>query len=134
MRSTICSGWAAPRRCVRIIAKPIYRFCFTPIHGAHWLPPCLIIVGDQDPLIDDARALQARLEAVGVRHEMVIAAGMPHGFVQMEFFGDARRSIERIRTFLARELASSNRSEARRLWLRLQGVLRSKARAVRRRL
>ena len=98
------------------------------------MPPCLIIVGGQDPLIDDARALQARLEAVGVRHEMVIAAGMPHGFVQMEFFGDARRSIERIRTFLARELASSNRSEARRLWLRLQGVLRSKARAVRRRL
>ena len=106
----------------------------SPIHGAHWLPPCLIIVGGQDPLIDDARALQARLEAVGVRHEMVIAAGMPHGFVQMEFFGDARRSLERIQTFLARELASSKRSEARRLWLRLQGVLRSKVRAVRRRL
>jgi len=106
----------------------------SPIHGADWLPPSLILVGGQDPLIDDARALQARLEAGGVRHELVVAAGMPHGFVQMEFFGDARRSIERIQAFLARELASSKRSEARRLWLRLRATLRAAGAAMRRRL
>ncbi len=106
----------------------------SPIHGARWLPPSLIIVGGQDALIDDARALEARLLAAAVRHEMVVAPGMPHGFLQMEFFGDARRSIERIQTFLARELAVSKRSELRRWWLRIVTVFRSAARAVGQRL
>jgi acetyl esterase len=106
----------------------------SPIHGAGWLPPSLIIVGGQDPLIDDARALQVRLEAAGIRHEMVVAPGMPHGFVQMEFFGDARRSIERIHAFLARELAVSKRSGARRVWARLKTTVRDAVRAARRAL
>ncbi len=96
----------------------------SPIHGAHWLPPSLIIVGGQDPLIDDSRALQQRLEAAGVRHELVVASGMPHGFVQMEFFGDARRCIERIQSFLATELARSKRTDARRHGLRIVHAIR----------
>ncbi len=106
----------------------------SPIHGARWLPPSLIIVGGQDPLINDARALEVRLLEAGVRHEMVVAPGMPHGFLQMEFFGDARRSVERIQAFLARELAVSNRSGARRLWLHWVTAFRRATRAVGRRL
>ena len=97
----------------------------SPIHGAQSLPPTLIVVGGQDPLIDDSRALQQRLDAAGVRHELIVASGMPHGFMQMEFFGDARRCIERIQRFLAVELARSRRTEARRVGLKM-------ARAVRR--
>jgi acetyl esterase len=96
----------------------------SPLHGAHRLPPSLIIVGGQDPLIDDALALAERLTAAGVRHEYVVAPGMPHGFVQMEFFGDARRSIERIQAFLARELAPTRRSEWRRRILEFGTMLR----------
>jgi acetyl esterase/lipase len=97
----------------------------SPIHGARWLPPSMIVAGGQDPLIDDARALQVSLTAAGVRHEMVVVPGMPHGFVQMEFLGDARRTIERMQAFLARELALSSRSEIRRRWLRLGAMLRA---------
>ena len=91
----------------------------SPIHGARWLPPTLLIVGGQDPLLDDSRALQQRLEANGMRHELLIASGMPHGFMQMEFFGDARRCIERTQRFLATELARSRRSDLRGFGLRI---------------
>ena len=63
--------------------------------------------------------------AAGIRHELLVASGMPHGFVQMEFFGDARRSIERTQRFLATELARSRRTDLRGVGLRI-------ARAVRR--
>ena len=96
----------------------------SPIHGAQWLPPTLIIVGGQDPLIDDSRALQHRLDAAGVRHELIIASGMPHGFMQMEFFGDARRCMERIQRFLAAELARSRRTDARSFGLRMFRAMR----------
>jgi acetyl esterase len=97
----------------------------SPIHGARWLPPTLLIVGGQDPLLGDSRALQQRLEAAGIRHELLIASGMPHGFMQMEFFGDARRCIERTQRYLATELARSHRTDLRGVGLRI-------ARAVRR--
>ena len=96
----------------------------SPLHGAHLLPPSLIIVGGQDPLVDDAVALADRLVAAGVRHEYVLAPGMPHGFVQMEFFGDARRSVERVQAFLARELAPTRRTAWRRRILEIGAVLR----------
>jgi acetyl esterase len=96
----------------------------SPLHGARWLPPTLIIVGGQDPLIDDSRALQQRLEQAGVRHELIVAAGMPHGFMQMEFFGDARRCMERIQRFLGTELARSKRSDARGFAMRIGRAVR----------
>jgi acetyl esterase len=102
----------------------------SPVHGARYLPPSLIIVGGQDPLIDDAIALTQRLDAAGVRHEYVVAPGMPHGFVQMEFFGDARRSIERVQAFLERELAPSRRTELRRRMLRMRAWLRRLRRRI----
>ena len=40
------------------------------------------------------------LEKAGVTHEFFIEAGMPHGFAQMEFFPQARESIDRMIGFL----------------------------------
>ncbi len=96
----------------------------SPIHGAQWLPPTLLIVGGQDPLLDDSRALQQRLESSGIRHELLIASGMPHGFMQMEFFGDARRCVERTQRFLAIELARSRRTDLRGVGLRIARAVR----------
>ncbi len=126
---TLQQAYLGPRVTRELLKDPRV----SPIHGAQALPPSLIMVGGQDPLIDDARALRVRLEAAHVRREMVVAPGMPHGFVQMEFFGDARRSIERIQIFLARELAVSKSSGVRRVWLQLLNTLRGQARIVRRR-
>ncbi len=126
---TLQQAYLGPRVTRELLKDPRV----SPIHGAQALPPSLIVVGGQDPLIDDARALRVRLEAAHVRCEMVVAPGMPHGFVQMEFFGDARRSIERIQIFLARELAVPKSSGVRRVWLQLMNTLRGQARIVRRR-
>jgi acetyl esterase len=95
----------------------------SPIHGAAQLPPSLVIVGSQDPLLSDSQALSERLTAAGVRHELVVAPGMPHGYVQMEFFGNARRSIDTIAGFLERELAPHRRHRLRRLGLRLRALV-----------
>jgi acetyl esterase len=103
----------------------------SPIHGAEWLPPTLILVGRQDPLYADSKSLHERLDAAGVRNEFVVAPRMPHGYIQMEFFADARRSIERIETFLAHELSISNRTRALRFWLRLIAAVGDSAAVVR---
>jgi acetyl esterase/lipase len=95
----------------------------SPIHGAAQLPPSLVIVGSQDPLLADSKALAVRLTAAGVRHELVVASGMPHGYVQMEFFGNARRSIDTIASFLERELAPRHRHRVRRFALRLRAAV-----------
>jgi acetyl esterase len=94
----------------------------SPIHGAVHLPPSLVIVGSQDPLLADSEDLSARLTAQGVRHELVVASGMPHGYLQMEFFGSARRSIDSIVGFLERELAPSHRHRLRRFVMRLKAL------------
>jgi acetyl esterase/lipase len=96
----------------------------SPLHGARWLPPTLIICGGRDPLLEDSRALQQQLEQAGVRHELVVASGMPHGFMQMEFFAESRRCMGLTQRFLATELARSKRSDARRFAMRISRGLR----------
>jgi acetyl esterase len=73
----------------------------SPIHAAEKLPPAHVLCGTMDPLIDDARAVAARLAAAGIDHEVAIYEDMPHGFVQMEeLFPDARLAIDRMVNFL----------------------------------
>ncbi len=77
----------------------------SPIHAAEKLPPAHVLCGTMDPLIEDARALVARLKAAGTDHEFCIYEDMPHGFVQMEeVFPDARRAIDRMVDFLRTRL------------------------------
>jgi acetyl esterase len=73
----------------------------SPIHAAHRLPPSHIVCGSADPLARQAEALAEALEKAGVPHEHVVVEGMPHGFAQMEFFPQARQSIDRMVAFLA---------------------------------
>jgi len=77
----------------------------SPIHAAHQLPPSHIVCGSADPLADQAKTLAEALEKAGIVHEYVLVDGMPHGFAQMEFFPQARQSIDRMVAFLAKHLS-----------------------------
>jgi acetyl esterase len=72
----------------------------SPLHAAAKLPPSHIVCGTADPLIAQARALREALVRARVTHEYVEDAGMPHGYVQMEFLPAARPAIERMSKFL----------------------------------
>jgi acetyl esterase len=76
----------------------------SPLRSAERLPPTFVVVGGADPLVEQARALTGILEKAGVPHEHLLVDGMPHGFVQMEFFPQARESIDRMVAFLRRHL------------------------------
>jgi len=78
----------------------------SPLHAAEKLPPSHVMVGSDDALVDQARALAEALEGAGVEHEHVVYEGMPHGFTQMEFFPQARTSIDRMVEFLGKHLAA----------------------------
>ena len=51
-----------------------------------------------------ASPIAAALERAGVAHEHVVVDGMPHGFAQMEFFPQARQTIDRMVEFLRKHL------------------------------
>ncbi|MEQ8858929.1 MAG: alpha/beta hydrolase [Pseudomonadales bacterium] len=72
----------------------------SPIHDAAALPPSFIVVGRQDPLLQQSQRLRDVLAAAGTDHRYVEAAGMPHGFMQMEFLGGVRRLIRDMAAFL----------------------------------
>jgi acetyl esterase len=76
----------------------------SPIHAANRLPPCHVVCGSADPLVLQAESLVRKLEAAGVVHEHVVVEGMPHGFAQMEFFPQARESIDRMIDFLRKHV------------------------------
>ena len=82
----------------------------SPIHGAHLLPPSFVIVGRQDPLLEQSRRLRGIFEQTGTRHAYVEAAAMPHGFMQMEFLGGVRQLVTDIGGFLHDETAPQTRS------------------------
>lgn len=77
----------------------------SPIHAAHLLPPSFVIVGRQDPLLEQSRRLRGIFEQTGTPHAYLEAAGMPHGFMQMEFLGGVRQLVADIAGFLQRETA-----------------------------
>lgn len=76
----------------------------SPVHRAEKLPPCHVVVGTADPLISQTEDLVARLRAAGVEHEHVVVENMPHGYMQMEFFPQAREGIDRMVGFLRKHV------------------------------
>ena len=76
----------------------------SPLHAAEHLPPSFVVVGGADPLLGQAQRLAEALERAGVAHEHVLVDGMPHGFAQMEFFPQARQTIDRMVEFLRKHL------------------------------
>lgn len=76
----------------------------SPLHAAHRLPPCHVMVGSADPLVAQAEALVAALRAAGVEHEYFLDDDMPHGYAQMEMLPAARPAIDRMIAFLGKHL------------------------------
>jgi acetyl esterase len=76
----------------------------SPIHAAAKLPPAYVLCGTADNLLEQAHAITEQLAAAGIPHEKEIVADMPHGFVQIELFPQARASIDRMAEFLRRHL------------------------------
>ena len=67
-----------------------------PLLGSlHGLPPVFLSIGTHDPLFDQQAALHAALQAAGVPVDMVVADGLPHGFIrQGRFVRKARDVVE----------------------------------------
>jgi acetyl esterase len=60
-------------------------------------PSALIIIGEYDPLHDEAVAYGARLEESGVKVKTSIYKQMPHGFFQMAgYIDDGKRAIAEV--------------------------------------
>jgi acetyl esterase len=78
----------------------------TPLSGdVSGLPPVRQIIGSLDPLIDDARALKARLDSAGVANDLKIYPGVNHGFVRFNrMIGQAQRALDDAAAALRREL------------------------------
>jgi acetyl esterase len=76
----------------------------SPLHGAAKLPPVHVLCGTGDPLLAQAQALVEKLREAGVEHEHVEIPDMPHGFAQMEFFPQARQTIDEMAAFLRKHL------------------------------
>lgn len=76
----------------------------SPIHAAAKLPPSFLVVGTADGLHPQQEVLAAALARHGVAHENAVYPGMPHGFLQMEFFPPAREAIGRAIAFLDRHV------------------------------
>jgi acetyl esterase/lipase len=79
----------------------------SPIEQAHGAaPPALILHGTHDLLVPHTQALaySARLESLGVPHELHVVEGGVHGFDRVAPGDDARRLIDRTRTFLQERL------------------------------
>jgi acetyl esterase/lipase len=85
----------------------------SPIEQAHAAaPPTLILQGTRDLLVPHAQALAyaERLEALGAEHELHIVEGAVHGFDRVAPGEDARRLIERTRSFLSEQLGAEGRA------------------------
>ncbi len=86
----------------------------SPIEQVHpQAPPTLILQGTRDLLVPQAQALAyaARAEEHGAAHELHIVEDGVHGFDRVAPGEDARRLIERTRTFLLDHLEAERHSQ-----------------------
>jgi monoterpene epsilon-lactone hydrolase len=79
----------------------------SPLYGElSGLPPIRVHVGDDELLLDDSRRYVERAVAAGVRAELDVWMGMPHGFVTgIREFDAARRALNAIGAFLSGRLS-----------------------------
>ncbi|MGD9989708.1 alpha/beta hydrolase [Pseudonocardia sp.] len=54
-----------------------------PERQVQGFPPTLLSVGELDPLRPESESMAARLAVAGVPHELHVAAGVPHAFLQL---------------------------------------------------
>lgn len=102
----------------------------SPIHQAAQLPASCILIGTEDALLPQSQRLRALLAERGVPHRYLEAAGLPHGFAQMEFIGGVRRLLRELTGFLDEHLAESDRTRRRRRRMRFWRLLGRECSAV----
>jgi acetyl esterase/lipase len=97
-------------------ADPRHHYA-SPLYGdPAGLPPSLIHVGSDEILHDDAVRMADKLRAAGCRVEIEIWPRMPHVWhLFARILPEGRRAIERIGSFLRRELDSSPEADPDRL-------------------
>jgi acetyl esterase/lipase len=103
----------------------------SPLHGAaHALPPVLLHVGATELLLDDARAMHARLQAAGGTSRLEVYDGVAHAWhLLVPVMPEAVRAVDDVAEFPAR--APRGRAGAER---RLRPVVRAAALARRQRM
>lgn len=69
------------------------------------MPPAIITVGTNDPLLDDSLFLAARLRAAGVNVELLVEQDAPHAFDAFDLAA-GREALDRINRFLSAALAA----------------------------
>jgi acetyl esterase len=76
----------------------------SPLHAAHRLPPCHLVVGGADPLVSQSEDLARALAKARIVHEHFVDDFMPHGYAQLEMLPPARLAIDRMIAFLGKHL------------------------------
>lgn len=75
----------------------------SPIHNLHkGMPPTLVLLGDQDKLIpvSTAEAFRDQMRELGVRSELVVYPGQPHGFFNKVETGMFQATVQAMDDFL----------------------------------
>ena len=55
----------------------------SPVLAAERFPPTYLVVGSEDPTVDQSRRLAEELARAGIRHELHVVERLPHGFLQL---------------------------------------------------
>lgn len=78
----------------------------TPLSGdLSGLPPVRQIIGSLDPLLDDAHALKARLDEVGVTNDLSVFPGVNHGFIRFNnMVSTAQQAVDTAAAALRKDL------------------------------
>jgi acetyl esterase len=74
----------------------------SPEHAAAGFPPTLLTVGEHDPLLGESQVMAARLADAGIPHELHVAAGAPHGYLQLPTLAAHDEGLSVVTRFLGR--------------------------------
>ena len=109
---------ASPRPDALLLFNPVYdnspegfgskRFddrweTFSPLHNLHdGMPPTFVVLGDSDELIPvaTAEAFRDRMRELGVRSELTVYEGQPHGFFNKRDTGMFDQTVQAMDDFL----------------------------------
>lgn len=72
----------------------------SPLYACGELPPCHLSVGSRDPLLDQTLRLADALHWADVEHDLYVADGAPHSFMQLAFLDAYAEGHRRARDFL----------------------------------
>src|SRR5207253_7180411 len=82
-----------------------------PLHMADKLPPSLVVVGSEDPLLAQSAMLAAALARADIEHEYVVESGVPHNFMNLELaYPQSRRVVVASVSFLKSHLLRARES------------------------